>query len=185
MFPQQTITRKSDMQPIIRAACAHYVATDANESAAWLITHLLCHRVKFPLLEYTAVELNKCIPRPDQLAFITALIGRPEHGSSVIIGKMLQQWLPDDLANAFELACQAITKGNTWYHCDHIGERVFGHGLLTQYDEALPLLTTYLHNGNDWVQRAVGVAVHYATKKGLAAPQVQSVLLLLIDPSRY
>ena len=180
MPAQQTITRKSDLEPILTDAQAHYAANGSAALASWLLAHLLCHRVKFPLLEYTAVQINKFIPRQEQSAFIATLFGQPEHGSSVIIGKLLQLWLPDDLPGAFTQACQAITSGNTWYHCDHIGERVFGHGLLTQPDAALPLLTTYLANGDEWNQRAVGVAAHYATKKGLSAEWVTAVLILLL-----
>ena len=180
MSSQQTITRKSDIKPLIAAAQAHYAPGDPTELANWCLSHILCHRVKFPLLEYTAVQFSTFLPRQEQHTFITALFGRAEHGSSVIIGKLLQLWLPDDLSGAFDLASQTITSGDTWYHCDHIGERVYGHGLLTQTKEALPLLTNTLKNGDEWNQRAVGVAAHYSTKKGLEVEKVTAVLNLLL-----
>lgn len=180
MTSQQTITRKSDLQPILKAAQTQYAANGSAALAAWLVENLLCHRVKFPLLELTAVHLNEFMPRHEQSVFVTKLFGRPEHGSSVVIGKLLQLWLPDALPSAFMVAGQAITSGSTWFHCDHIGERVYGHGLLHHYEAALPLLTKTLHSGDEWNQRAVGVAAHYATKKGLNAERVTAVLTLLL-----
>lgn len=180
MSSQKTITRKGDLKPLLATAQTQYDANGPMALAQWLLGNLLCHRVKFPLLEHTAVQFAAYIPQDEQRQLITALTGQTEHGSSVIIGKLLQLWLPHSLPKAFELAGEAITRGDTWYHCDHIGERVFGHGLRHHFDEALPLLTHNLHDGHDWQQRAVGVAAHYATKKGLPATQVEVVLTLLM-----
>ncbi|WP_420641467.1 DNA alkylation repair protein [Candidatus Leptofilum sp.] len=180
MTLQKTITRKRDLAPILADVQAVYMSGGAATVANWLRNHLLCHRVKFPLLEHTAVQLATFIPQPEQQTLINNLVGLPEHGSSVIIGKLLQLWLPHSLPEAFQLAEIAITKGDAWYHCDHIGERVFGYALRHQFEEALPLLTHLLQDGNDWLQRAVGVAAHYATKKGLPAAEVETVLALLM-----
>ncbi len=119
---------------------------------------MLVHRVKFPLLEYVAIELCDLISPTQQITFIKALYGRPESGSAIIAGKMLQMRLPDDLPQAFSVACQGIIQGDTWYHCDHIGERIYGHGLITKFDEALPLLTEYLNHDNSWMQRSEEIA---------------------------
>jgi hypothetical protein len=148
----------------------------------WHILHheLLAHKVKFPLLEYVANQLYHCIPQPEQLAVVEKLADYVQDGSSVIAGKILQLRLPHNLPEAFKQATHNIIKGDAWTHCDHIGERVFGHGALTHFDEALPHLTTLLQHDNQWVRRAVGVAGHYATKKGLPTTSVEPLLDLLM-----
>ncbi len=180
MGPQLAVSRKSEVAVVVAPARREWAETNAESFVAWLTANLLRHRVKFPLLEFFALELATFVPRGEQQPLIVALAQRPEHGSSVIIGKLLQLWLPDALAEAFGQARTAITSGATWYHCDQIGERVFGHGLLTAHEDAWPRLTVYLRDDDAWVQRAVGVAVHYATKKGLAAAQVETVLSTLL-----
>ena len=177
---QRTITRKAEVRPVAERLCQH--DAQDNEDKFWQVleTELLAHKVKFPLLEFVAETLFGCLSREAQLKTITGLWGRAEDGSTVVAGKLLQLQLPDGPTQALALAVDGIIKGDTWYHCDHLGERVFGHGLLTQFEAVLPRLREYLGHENSWVRRAVGVAGHYATKKGLPAPQVQTVLRLLL-----
>lgn len=177
---QRTITKKAEVQKIAEILCQLYAQQKTEQFWRVLETELLAHKVKFPLLEFVAQTLFECLSYEAQLETITGLWGRPEDGSSVVAGKLLQRHLPDHLSRAMAMAVDGIVKGNTWYHCDHLGERVFGHGLLTQFEAVMPLLRRYLRHENSWVRRAVGVAGHYATKKGLAAPQVQITLELLL-----
>lgn len=177
---QRVITRKSEVREVADALCRHYVTN--NHSQFWYVLNngLLAHKVKFPLLEFVAGCLFDCIPFAEQLSIVQRLVGKSEDGSSVIAGKLLQLRLPHHLPEAFSHAVELIIAGNTWYHCDHVGERVFGYGLLTQFEAAFPLLPGYLHHENAWIRRAVGVAVHYATKKGSPASHVEQLCDLLL-----
>lgn len=177
---QRTITRKAEVREVAETLCQLYA--QKNEGQFWQVleTDLLAHRVKFPLLEFVAETLFGCLSMEAQLKTITGLWGREADGSSVVAGKLLQLQLPGQPAQTLALAVEGIVKGDTWYHCDHLGERVFGHGLLTQFEVVLPILRDYLRHENSWVRRAVGVAGHYATKKGLPDPEVQTTLALLL-----
>jgi 3-methyladenine DNA glycosylase AlkD len=73
--------------------------------------------------------------------------------------------------------------GNQWYVCDIIGERVLGHALLTSPKKAIPLLEELAHHPDNWIVRTIGVAAHYAVKKGLPATYVDILLKLLISLS--
>ncbi len=178
---QQILTRKAEVQDVITSLCQNFASNDIPQFWNTLTDDLLSHKVKFPILEFVAQSLYNCISLDDQLSILTGLFGKPEHGSSVIAGKLLQLHLPHNLPEAFTLATEGIIRGDKWYHCDHLGERVFGHGLLTAYPRAFPLLTDTLQHKNHWIRRAVGVATHYATKKGLPVTQVESTLTLLLS----
>lgn len=61
-------------------------------------------------------------------------------------------------------AVEYMVKGNEWCTCDIISERVFGVGLLENFDDALEKLSHYIGHGNKWIRRALGTAVHLAVK---------------------
>ena len=178
---QKEITRKTDFTPTVNTLCRYELP--AQQAVFWktLNIDVLQHQVKFPLLEYLAERLYTCFNGEVQYMVIGGLRGRVEDGSSVIAGKLLQLHLPDNLDDAFRAAINIIVDGDRWYHCDHIGERVFGHALLTNFEQTMPYLTGYLQHKNQWVRRSVGVAGHYATKKGLPAENVALVMEMLLS----
>jgi 3-methyladenine DNA glycosylase AlkD len=49
--------------------------------------------------------------------------------------------------------------------CDIFGVRVLGEALLRHFDRALCVLETWIADESVWVQRTVGVAVHYFAKR--------------------
>ncbi|WP_426790473.1 DNA alkylation repair protein [Sphingobacterium sp. WOUb80] len=144
---------------------------------------LLKKKVRFPLLEFAAREIMLFVPEAQQLHLTDRLIATTEMGSYVLTGIILQQRLPEHFEASIHKACTYITIGNQWYVCDIIGERVLGHALLTSPKKAIPLLEELAHHPDKWIVRTIGVATHYAVKKGLPATYVDILLKLLISLS--
>lgn len=144
---------------------------------------LLKKKVSFPLLEYAAKEMATWVPENEQTVFTDALIATDEMGSYVIAGMILQLQLPIHLEQSIQKACGYMIKGDQWYVCDIIGERVLGHALLTFPEKTIPLLAQLTKDPNKWVVRSVGVATHYAIKKGLAPKFAETMFKLMLSLS--
>lgn len=141
---------------------------------------ILSHRVKFPILEYVAVEMAKLFS-PTQLADLLTKVAASKHMSSYpIIGKLLQLELSVNLGPIYERAIAHIIQGDEWYACDIISERVFGVGTLINFELSLSLLTKMGIHDNQWIQRSIGIATHYATKKGLPKDQTEQLFMLML-----
>ncbi|MCP4418355.1 MAG: DNA alkylation repair protein [Chloroflexi bacterium] len=141
---------------------------------------ILRHRVKFPLLEFVARELFRFVPQAEQLGIVNKLLTMDYEGGYVIIGIILQERLAINKSESVQKAAVCIIEGNKWYVCDIISERVFGHGLLHDFSGVEGLLRPFLTHPNVWMQRAVGIATHYATKKGLRQEDVDRLFSLLL-----
>lgn len=140
---------------------------------------ILQQKIKFPALEHASVILDEVIADGDKKQLIQALIDFDEIGSYVIAGKMLQISLNKNLPEAIESAGNYMIQGDVWYACDIIGERVMGHALLTMPDKTIPILHKLSNADNKWLVRSVGVATHYATKKGLSKVDVEKMFGIL------
>ncbi len=180
MAIQKKITRKTDIKPIIHQAKASYLAGDRKHFWQTLELELLHHRVKFPLLEFVARELCCFVPPAEQLAIVDRLLALDYEGGYVIIGIILQERLPLNRPEAVQKAAHCIIEGNKWYVCDIISERVFGHGMLHDFEEVVGLIRPFLTHPNVWMQRSIGIATHYATKKGLRQEDVNHLFNLLL-----
>lgn len=142
---------------------------------------ILQKKIRFPLLEHTADVIQQSIPETDHLAFLDAVIATRELGSYVLAGKILQNRLPAKFQQSIDKAVSYIIDGNEWYVCDIIGERVMGHALLTIPQQTLPLLRGFATHHNKWIVRCIGVAGHYAVKKGLKKVYVDELFQLLLS----
>ena len=174
------ISSKRVFKPTVMALASLNLPAQFEHFWAQMADDVLAQKVKFPLLAYLAHELFDTYGRLGTWQIIEGLKGRPEAGSSVVAGVLLQCLLPTDLDIALEKGKALIVAGDCWYHCDHLGERVHGHALLTQFGSTLPFIREYTTDPNQWVRRSVGVAAHYATKKGLEAEAVDTLLRLLL-----
>lgn len=142
---------------------------------------LLQHRVKFPILEYLAIESTRILSQK-QIEDLLAKLAMAKHISCYpFIGKVLQGRLSIDLTRTYEEAIEHIIKGNEWYSCDIISERVFGEGTLRDFEKSYSLLSEMGSHENMWVQRSIGIATHYATKKGLPKAYVEQLLFLMLE----
>ena len=180
---QKKITRKADVAPIVEKLKPFYRKGDHPAFYNLLKNELLQHRVKFPLLEFVAIQLFESIPYPEQTTFTHQVMEMDLEGGNVVVGKILQLRLPTDLPEAFVLASKYMVRGDTWYVCDIIGERVYGHGLLTKFETAWPLLHVNENHSSNWVVRSIGVGIHYAIKKGLEKAYIPTLMDWLLSMS--
>ena len=181
---QKTITRKADLRPLIANLKTLYLAQDDAGFWQLLESEILQHRVKFPLLEFVARELVQFIPQDKQLDFTDTLVTKTYEGQYVILGIVLQERLVTDMAQSFAKAEEYIIYGDKWYACDIISERVFGVGLLQDFDTAVSHIQTNIAHPNPWIVRSAGIATHYATYKGLAKEKVVVLFEMLLPAAQ-
>lgn len=176
----EIITSKATVNKLIAGAMqAHSIGLSHFVDAVQ--TAILQKKIRFPLLEHTADVIEQSIPEKEHISFLDKIIATRELGSYVFAGKILQNRLPLHFQQSIDKAAGYIIDGNEWYVCDIIGERVMGHALLTMPQQTLPLLRGFASNDNKWIVRCIGVAGHYAVKKGLKKVYVDELFQLLLS----
>lgn len=156
-------------------------AAGAQDLALGFITTFLNNKIRFPVLEFMSERLYNILPERDRLVFTDTVISARTIGGNVVAGKFLQLLLAAAYDTALNKAEEYILFGDAWYVCDIIGERVMGHALLTMPVETMAALREYSGRDNKWMPRCVGVATHYAVKKGLAKIHAERAFKLLLD----
>lgn len=182
----RTITSRKQVNPTLsQLGLIHTSQTEVTHLSEefWklLESEILSHKVKFPILEYVAVTLQKTMNGDEIDDFFERLAAAKRESSYPIIGKLLQNQLEKDITNTFNKAIDQIIRGDVWYACDIISERVFGEGLLRDFDASYACLLKMGHHENMWIQRSIGIAAHYATKKHLPKAQVEKLFFLILD----
>jgi hypothetical protein len=177
------ITQKPVVKQRIEKSLSLYNSKDLVPFINDLHINLLQSKVRYPLLEYGAKLLSEKIKEEDQLTVADKIMQLHENGCSVVAGIMLQLRLPKGIEEPIQKAGEYMMAGNEWVICDNLAERVMGHSLLLFPKKTIPLLKDLLHNENKWLVRSVGVATHYATKKGLKKKYADEMFLLLLSQS--
>lgn len=172
------ITRKGYILEAVENCLAQKML---DEKVHVLHNELLCHKVKFPLLEYATELLYTHLPAEEHLLLTDAIEKLKTEGGNVMLGYMLRLRLADYLEESVNKATAYIASGNEWYVADIIGERVFGRALLYHFAKALPLITKLAKNESAWVVRSIGAGAHYAIKKGLPQTETKQVFGVLLS----
>mgnify|MGYP001954852224 CR=1 FL=1 len=175
------ITKKSNIRVLLGACLKAYQSDGLDSCISKLNQLILSQRVKFPLLEFCAVEFYSNIPRHDHISFCDQIQHLKTEGGNVIIGKLLQQNLKNDSKQSFEKATEYIADADIWYVCDIIGERVFGYSLLHQPEITIPVVQKLSNHPSNWVIRSLGAGIHYSIKKGLDKQNVNTLFQLLLS----
>lgn len=179
----EIISSKATIRHLVSAAL-HTLRRSGREAfVTSLHDALLKKKVRFPLLEYAAREIAAAVPEEEQADILDDIIHLRETGSQVLAGMILQLRLDRYFEASIDKACTYIQFGDQWYVCDIIGERVLGHALLTMPEKTIPLLQQLSLHENKWMVRTVGVATHYAVKKGLPPAFVDRVFNILLSLS--
>jgi 3-methyladenine DNA glycosylase AlkD len=179
----QIISSKAIIKPIVDNAVLVYKTDGMAPFISVLHDTVLKKKVKYPVLEYVSQELYKNIPPVDHVSITDRVIELKENGSDVIAGKILQLRLQAHYEECLDKAEEYIIYGANWLSCDTVAERVFGHALLTLPEKTIPILQRLAAHENNWVIRAVGVAVHYAVKKGLKKAHAETMFTILLSLS--
>ena len=177
------LTSKPVVKSIVEKGLEKYDTGLQKDFIKYLHKNLLQKKVKYPLLEYATKLMHDKIPKEEQMTITDSVMKLNENGSSVIAGMMLQLRLGKEIAAPIKKACEYIILGDIWLVCDTISERVMGHALLTQPEKTIPILKKLTREDNKWLVRSVGVATHYATKKGLKKVYAEEMFLLLFSLS--
>lgn len=177
----KTITSKASLAPVLSTLSTHAGNDDWDGYWQTLDKEILCHRVKFPILEYLATEIDGMLDRKQENDLLDKVAAARHISSYPVIGKLLQIRLSEGIEVQYKLAIEHIIRGDEWYACDIISERVFGEGTLRDFDTSLVLMKSMGSHGNLWIERSIGIATHYATKKKLPKAQVEQLLLLMIE----
>lgn len=184
----ESITHKPILKKICE--CLENNSLTVEEQVAYIDKHVLKKKVKFPLLEYFTSELFQIIHAKNRIKFLDRMVAVDEIGSYTIAGKFLQLLVfTSEKSNlkrlplTFKKAGAYIITADKWYACDIIGERVFGYALLKEPVKTLPHLKTLAKHEDKWMQRTIGVAGHYAIKKGLDKKNAETLFKLLLSLS--
>lgn len=175
------ITSKAEVQRLVAAALQAFHAKGMDAAVDSVHKHILSKKIRFPLLETAAKELYKSLPEQQHIQFLDKVTALHTIGGNVLAGMILQLRLGKHFKESFSKAIEYIIAGNEWYVCDIIGERVMGHALLTMPEEALPALRKLAKHEDKWIVRSVGVAGHYAVKKGLKKQYADEMFCLLLS----
>ncbi|MBL7684392.1 MAG: DNA alkylation repair protein [Flavipsychrobacter sp.] len=176
----EIITSKATVNKLIADAVpAHSIGL--NNFVAAIQSSVLHKKIRFPLLEHAADTIFKTLPDKEHIPFLDKTIALHELGGNVLAGKILQNRLPQYFNQSIDKAVEYIVAGNQWYVCDIIGERVLGYALLTSPKSTLPVLQNFAAHPDKWIVRSIGVAGHYAVKKGLQKQYVDALFQLLLS----
>lgn len=161
---------------------AEFVWAGQVKGAYDLLAPALAQRTPFPKLGLIGEAVGKG-PLDPVNTFLEHIAARGTEGGWVVIGTALGQQLDRDISGAFERCRDFIVAADIWYGADILGERVPGPALVSHFQPAISCLEPWRDDENHWVRRAVGVSVHYWTKraggKKELTPQAEELLSFL------
>ena len=167
--------KKADLRILTAELMESY---HANRPAFYtmLDERLLQQRISFPHLEFVGAECYRELGPEAALELAEWLVERNAMGGYVIAAMVLQLHLPVDRPLSWERCADYMVRGNEWYTCDILAERVFGQSLLQAFEPTVANLEQCQQHPNDWVQRSVGVAVHLAAKRAIDTTQARRLM---------
>jgi 3-methyladenine DNA glycosylase AlkD len=140
------------------------IKSDQFDSAYDLLAPILRQKTPFPILERIGAKIGSESLGPVNL-FLNQIASDKTMGGWVVIAGALKAQLDKDLSGAFSQARKFIRASDVWYGADIFGERIPGPGLISYWDAAIPLLSSWRQDPNRWVRRSIGVAVHFWAKR--------------------
>jgi 3-methyladenine DNA glycosylase AlkD len=179
----KTIGSKVHLKEVAERLQRVYASGGTEKLFLTINSEVLSKKIRFPVLEYFSKELMEFIPKKNVIKLCDDIVHADEIGSYVIAGKILQVLSEENSSLAFRKAEEYIIKGDKWYVCDIIGERVFGNALLLQPSTTISLMKKLAAHKVNWMVRSVGVATHYATKKGLEKEYCRQMFDILLSLS--
>lgn len=177
------IASKYEVNLIVEEAINIYNDSGTDAFIKFIHAELLKKKVRFPLLEFAAKKIFISVPHKNQIEITDNIIALHEIGSNTIVGMILQLRLEKHFSQSINKAIEYIIEGDEWYVCDIIGERVMGYALLSQPEKTILVMKKLSKHSDKWIVRCVGVATHYAVKKGLKKKFVHEMFALLLSLS--
>jgi hypothetical protein len=166
------------------ARIAALVEGENTDKAYRLLAPVLGQRTPFRLLDRIGREVGAG-PDSHVEAMLERIASERTEGGWVVIASALGRRLDCDLDGAFALCRSYVVAADVWFGADILGERVPGPALVTHFDASLALLAPWRQDGNRWVRRAVGVAVHFWGKRSRGSQDLRAEaegLLAFLEP---
>lgn len=163
---------------------AQVVQSGQPEAAYALLAPILAERTPFRLLDRIGAAVGVA-PLPEVGAFLELIAAGGSMGGWVVIASALRQQLDRDMAGAFARCREFVVAADVWYATDILGERVPGPALVAHFEPALALVSPWRADGNTWVRRTAGVAVHFWAKRSRGRPELEPqarALLTFLEP---
>jgi 3-methyladenine DNA glycosylase AlkD len=161
------------------------LSTGAEAGAIRLLGPTLASRISFPILEIVGEAICAETPplRP-VLKLLDLIAATDAEGGWVIIGSVLRQLLPSNVAESLRRCRRYVVKADVWYAADILGERVVGAMLLIDFDQAIERLAPWREDPNRWVRRALGAGIHnYAKRSSASAKKAEArAALRFLEP---
>lgn len=174
----------------IAERCVEAVGRENKEDFWNILNPVLDAKVPFPLLDEMGKRLGEAGRFNPSKYFVVfdEIIAKDKMGGYVIVGQALAAFLETELEASISKATEVIVKGQTWYVCDIVGERVLGQALVAHFDSAISVLERMTVVEDQWVRRSIGVAVHFFAKRNREdiekMRQLMALLLFVIEDKR-
>lgn len=152
------------------AQIAALVHDDQIEQAYALLSPVLAERTPFDTLRRVGGPVAEGPLEPVN-TFLERIVADKTMGGWVVVAIALETQLDRDLPGVFARCRRFIVAGDVWYAADTLGEGVPGRALVAHFNPALDALAPWREDGNAWVRRAVGTAVHYWAKRSRGAAE--------------
>lgn len=156
-----------------------------NHDQFWSILNpILDTKVPFPLLDEIGRLLGEAGEHNDPSKYFgvfDTVIATDKMGGYVIVGQALSAFLETELEASINKATEIVKKGQKWYVCDIVGERVLGQALVAHFESTVPLLKQKTALKDQEVRRSIGVAVHFFAKRRPEDSKEMKKLLQLLD----
>ena len=168
----------------IAERCAGALNQDDLEGFWNVLNPVLDAKVPFPLLDTIGRLLGESgkLDKPRYFRVFDEIVATEKMGGYVIVGQALAQFFETELEASITKAKEIIVKGQKWYVCDIVGERVFGQALVEYFESAFSVLDRMASLEEPEVRRSIGVAVHFFAKRRPKDSEGMRRLLFLLFP---
>lgn len=174
----------------IAERCVEAVNRDDQEGFWNVLNPVLDAKVPFPLLDEIGKRLGESgkLDKTRYFRVFDEIVATEKMVGYVIVGQALAAFLETELEASIDMAKEVIVKGQKWYVCDIVGERVFGQALVFHFGSTIVLLERMTSLEAPEVRRSIGVAVHFFAKRRPEEAEMLrrllSLLSLLIEDKR-
>ena len=174
----------------IAERCAEAINDEDLEEFWNVLNPVLDAKVPFPLLDEIGKRLGEAgrNHKSNYFGVFDKIIATDKMGGYVIVGQALAAFLETELEASIRKAAEVIARGQEWYVCDIVGERVLGQALVSYFDSAVSVLEQMTVSEDQGVRRSIGVAVHFFAKRRPKdverTKRLLALLALLVDDRR-
>ena len=164
----------------VAGAVSGYLAAGDAAGAFDELKPVLEQGTPFRLLDRIAAAVDQP-PWSETSNLLNLIAADGSEGGWVLIGGFLRQAYVRRPSTVMSECRRTIIIADRWYGADILGERVPGPALVDDFAQALDSLAPWRGDGNRWVRRSVGVAVHFWAKRSRGDSTLEGQAQKLLD----